>query len=122
MDLAFLPVEDFLAGGGGQAVLADGEPDTSRTLTPGDRAEIVTADTDYGRRLAARTDPAGRSSPTPAGASWGRRAGPGTAAWTSGSVITMKITASATCPRSRSTGTGTLCSRRRRPGTSTPCR
>ena len=57
VDLAFLPVEDFLAGGGGQAVLADGEPDTSRTLTPGDRAEIVTADTDYGRRLAARTDP-----------------------------------------------------------------
>ena len=57
VDLAFLPVEDFLAGGGGQAVLADGEPDTSRTLTPGDRAEIVTAGTDYGRRLAARTDP-----------------------------------------------------------------
>lgn len=57
VDLAFLPVEDFLAGGGGQAVLADGEPDTSRTLTPGERAEIVTADTDYGRRLAARTDP-----------------------------------------------------------------
>ena len=57
VDLAFLPVEDFLAGGGGQAVLADGEPDPSRTLTPGDRAEIVTADTDYGRRLAARTDP-----------------------------------------------------------------
>ena len=57
VDLAFLPVEDFLAGGGGQTVLADGEPDTSRTLTPGDRAEIVTADTDYGRRLAARTDP-----------------------------------------------------------------
>ena len=56
VDLAFLPVEDFLAGGGGQAVLADGESDTSRTLTPGDRAEIVTADTDYGRRLAARTD------------------------------------------------------------------
>ena len=26
VDLAFLPVEDFLAGGGGQAVLADGEP------------------------------------------------------------------------------------------------
>lgn len=69
VDLAFLPVEDFLAGGGGQAVLADGEPlplseerDAAPDLTvpalaPGDRAEIVTADTDYGRRLAARTDP-----------------------------------------------------------------
>ena len=69
VDLAFLPVEDFLAGGGGQAVLADGEPlplseerDAAPDLTvpalaPGERAEIVTADTDYGRRLAARTDP-----------------------------------------------------------------
>ena len=69
VDLAFLPVEDFLAGGGGQAVLADGEPlplseerDAAPDLTvpalaPGERAEIVTADTDYGRRLAARSDP-----------------------------------------------------------------
>lgn len=71
VDLAFLPVEDFLAGGGGQAVLADGEPmplsekrDTDAAvdltvsaLVPGERAEIVAADTDYGRRLAARTDP-----------------------------------------------------------------
>ena len=37
--------------------LADGTPDTSGTLVPGERAEIVTAGTDYGRRLAARTDP-----------------------------------------------------------------
>ena len=57
VDLAFLPVEDFLTGGGGQAVLADGEPDASGILTPGERAEIVTADTDYGRRLVARSDP-----------------------------------------------------------------
>ena len=57
VDLAFLSAEDFLAWGGGQAVLADGEPDASGTLTSGERAEIVAADTDYGRRLAARTDP-----------------------------------------------------------------
>ena len=57
VDLAFLPVEDFLSWGGGQAVLADGELDASGTLTPGERAEIVTAGTDYGRRLAARSDP-----------------------------------------------------------------
>ena len=57
VDLAFLPAEDFLRAGGGQAILADGTPDTSGTLVPGERAEIVTAGTDYGRRLAARTDP-----------------------------------------------------------------
>ena len=57
VDLAFLPVEDFLAGGGGQAILADETLDASGILTPGERAEIVTADTDYGRRLAARSDP-----------------------------------------------------------------
>lgn len=71
VDLAFLSAEDFLAWGGGQAVLADGEPmplsekrdtDAAVDLTvsavvPGERAEIVAADTDYGRRLAARTDP-----------------------------------------------------------------
>ena len=57
VDLAFLPAEDFLRAGGGLAILADGEPDTSGTLVPGERAEIVTAGTDYGRRLAARTDP-----------------------------------------------------------------
>ena len=57
VDLAFLPAEDFLRAGGGLAILADGTPDTSGTLVPGERAEIVTAGTDYGRRLAARTDP-----------------------------------------------------------------
>ena len=57
VDLAFLPAEDFLRAGGGLAILADGEPDASGTLTPGERAEIVTAGTDYGRRLAARTEP-----------------------------------------------------------------
>ena len=57
VDLAFLPAEDFLRAGGGQAILADGEPDASGTLTPGERAEIVTAGTDYGRRLAARSAP-----------------------------------------------------------------
>ena len=57
VDLAFLPAEDFLRAGGGLAILADGMPDTSGTLVPGERAEIVTAGTDYGRRLAARTDP-----------------------------------------------------------------
>ena len=57
VDLAFLPVEDFLAGGGGQAILADETLDASGILTPGERAEIVTAGTDYGRRLAARSDP-----------------------------------------------------------------
>ena len=57
VDLAFLPAEDFLRAGGGLAILADGTPDTSGTLVPGERAEIVTAGTDSGRRLAARTDP-----------------------------------------------------------------
>lgn len=57
VDLAFLPAEDFLRAGGGLAILADGTPDTSGTLVPGERAEIVTAGTEYGRRLAARTDP-----------------------------------------------------------------
>ena len=57
VDLAFLPAEDFLRAGGGLAILADGEPDTSGTLVPGERAEIVTAGTEYGRRLAARSDP-----------------------------------------------------------------
>lgn len=57
VDLAFLLAEDFLRAGGGLAILADGTPDTSGTLVPGERAEIVTAGTDYGRRLAARTDP-----------------------------------------------------------------
>ena len=57
VDLAFLPAEDFLRAGGGLAILADGEPDASGALTPGERAEIVTAGTDYGRRLAARTEP-----------------------------------------------------------------
>ena len=57
VDLAFLPAEDFLRAGGGLAILADGTPDTPGTLVPGERAEIVTAGTDYGRRLAARTDP-----------------------------------------------------------------
>lgn len=57
VDLAFLSAEDFLRAGGGLAILADGTPDTSGTLVPGERAEIVTAGTDYGRRLAARTDP-----------------------------------------------------------------
>ena len=57
VDLAFLPAEDFLRAGGGLAILADGTPDTSGTLVPGERAEIVTVGTDYGRRLAARTDP-----------------------------------------------------------------
>lgn len=57
VDLAFLPAEDFLRTGGGLAILADGEPDASGALTPGERAEIVTAGTDYGRRLAARTEP-----------------------------------------------------------------
>ena len=57
VDLAFLPAEDFLRAGGGLAILADGTPDTSGTLVPGEQAEIVTAGTDYGRRLAARTDP-----------------------------------------------------------------
>ena len=63
-----LSAEDFLRAGGGLAILADGEPmapeqgdaDADRAvspLVPGERAEIVTADTDYGRRLAARTDP-----------------------------------------------------------------
>ena len=67
-DLAFLSAEDFLRAGGGLAILADGEPmapeqgdaDADRAvspLVPGERAEIVTAGTDYGRRLAARTDP-----------------------------------------------------------------
>ena len=75
VDLAFLPAEDFLRAGGGLAILADGEPmapeqgdaDADRAvspLVPGERAEIVTAGTDYGRRLAARTDP-----------SWEERAG-----------------------------------------------
>ena len=68
VDLAFLPAEDFLRAGGGLAILADGEPmapeqgdaDAGRAvspLVPGERAEIVTAGTEYGRRLAARTDP-----------------------------------------------------------------
>lgn len=57
VDLAFLPAEDFLRAGGGLAILADGTPDTSGPLVPGGRAEIVTAGTEYGRRLAARTDP-----------------------------------------------------------------
>ena len=57
VDLAFLPAADFLAGSGGQALLADGEPDASGALIPGERAEIVTADTDYGRRLASRKSP-----------------------------------------------------------------
>lgn len=71
VDLAFLPAEDFLRAGGGMAILADGEPLTLSeqrdadaavdfavsTLVPGERAEIVTAGTDYGRRLAARTEP-----------------------------------------------------------------
>lgn len=57
VDLAFLSAEDFLRAGGGLAILADGTPDTSGPLVPGGRAEIVTAGTEYGRRLAARTDP-----------------------------------------------------------------
>ena len=57
VDLAFLPAADFLAGGGGQAILADGEQDASGALTPGERAEIAAAPTDYGRRLASRTSP-----------------------------------------------------------------
>ena len=68
VDLAFLPAEDFLRAGGGLAILVDGEPmapeqgdaDADRAvspLVPGERAEIVTAGTEYGRRLAARTDP-----------------------------------------------------------------
>lgn len=67
VDLAFLPAEDFLRAGGGLAILADGEAlseqgdaDADRAvspLVPGERAEIVTAGTEYGWRLAARTDP-----------------------------------------------------------------
>ena len=57
VDLAFLPAANFLAGGGGQAILADGAQDASGALTPGERAEIAAAPTDYGRRLASRTSP-----------------------------------------------------------------
>ena len=65
VDLAFLPAEDFLRAGGGTAILADGTeqvPSEKRdaaesTLVPGERAEIMAADTDYGRALAGREDP-----------------------------------------------------------------
>ena len=131
VDLAFLPAEDFLRAGGGLAILVDGEPmapeqgdaDADRAvspLVPGERAEIVTAGTEYGRRLAARTDPSWEEL---AHARWGvlgQESRAGYRCLTSGSVTTMRTTASATCQRSRSTTTGTPCCRQRRPGTSTP--
>ena len=67
VDLAFLPAGDFLRYGGGRAILADGEAVTlpgtedpavtAAVLSPGERAEIVTAPTDYGRKLASRPEP-----------------------------------------------------------------
>lgn len=69
VDLAFLPAADFLRYGGGRAILADGEavtlPETedptaavtAAILSPGERAEIVTAPTGYGRKLASRPEP-----------------------------------------------------------------
>lgn len=57
VDLAFLPVEEFLLyGGGAQVLLADGYPAEDGMVTAGVRSLICAAPTEYGGQLAGRAE------------------------------------------------------------------